>query len=285
MAVARELVFCSPAMPHLPLLERVEGAAQAGFAAISIMPGDIWALEAEGMKASAIAARIADAGLKVAETDCVACWMPHHAAQGSGDDLSLLLRSLTAERVVEVAASVGSPSVAAISLDPEPLGLNEAADCFAALCECAAQYGLKAHIEFLPVSGIRNLSQAWAIVKAAGAQNGGLTIDAWHFFRSGSSLAELAAIPGDRIHTVQLCDGPARGGPDPWAEMMTARLLPGEGEFDLAGLIAALDATGTAAPFGVEVFNARQTGQPVGAVARDWHDAARAVLEGTGVSA
>jgi sugar phosphate isomerase/epimerase len=32
-------------------------------------------------------------------------------------------------------------------------------------------------------------------------------------------------------------------------------LLPGEGEFDLAGLLRTLAATGTTAPLGVEVFN------------------------------
>jgi sugar phosphate isomerase/epimerase len=258
--------------------------ASAGFAGLSVMPSDIWALEAQGMTAAQIAARIADAGLWVAEMDCTACWMPQHETQGSGDELSLLLRSLTAQRVVETAARVGARSVAAISLDPVPCDPAEAADCFAALCELAGQYGLKAHIEFLPVGGIRSLSEAWAIVAASGAENGGLTLDAWHFHRSGSTLEELAAIPGERIHTVQLCDAPAKAAPDLWAELMSSRLLPGEGEFDLAGLVTTLDAIGCTAPIGVEVFNTRQDTQPVGEVAKEWFAATAAVLSNTGNS-
>ena len=36
---------------------------------------------------------------------------------------------------------------------------------------------------------------------------------------------------------------------------MHERLLPGDGAFDLAGLVDALRATGTRAPWGVEVFS------------------------------
>jgi len=61
---------------------------------------------------------------------------------------------------------------------------------------------------------------------------------------------------------------------------MTARLLPGEGEFDLVGLIRALDAMGSAAPIGVEVFNTRQQREPLAKIAREWAHAVRAVLAG-----
>jgi sugar phosphate isomerase/epimerase len=128
------------------------------------------------------------------------------------------------------------------------------------------------------VGGIRTLTEAWGIVEAAGRANGGLTIDAWHFFRSGSTLEQLARIPGERIHTVQLCDAPAAPQTDLWAELMTARLLPGEGELDLSGLIRTLDAIGSTAPIGVEIFNTRQNDQPLTQIAQDWTAAARSVL-------
>lgn len=280
MAVPRsnDLVFCSPAMPGVPLLDRLAPVAAAGFTALSLMPGDVWALEAAGMTAPEIAARIADAGLRVAEMDCTACWMPRQHTQGDGGDLSLLLRGLTAQKVVDTAARIGAASVVAVDLCSTPPSLDEAAEGFAQLCDYAAQHGLRAHIEFLPVGGIRTLAQGWAIVSAAGCGNGGLTIDAWHFFRSGSTLEELAQIPGDRIHTVQLCDAPATPQPDLWTELMTARLLPGEGDLDVAGLVRTLDAIGSTAPIGVEVFNARQNDQTLAQVAGDWAGAARTIL-------
>jgi len=273
------LVFCSPAMPGVPLLDRLGPVAAAGFSALSLMPGDVWTLEGDGMSEQDIASRISDAGLRVAEMDCAANWMPHQQNQGDGGELSLLLRGLTAQRVIETAARIGAPSVVAVDLGDTPPSLDEAATAFAALCDLAAEHGIRVHIEFLPVGGIRTLSEAWAIVREAGRPNGGLTIDAWHFFRSGSTLSELAEIPGDRIHTVQLCDGPNQPMADLWTELMTARLLPGEGAFDLVGLLRTLDHIGSAAPIGVEIFNSRQNDQPLAQVAQDWATAARAVLD------
>lgn len=276
-----DLVFCSPALPGIALLDRLEPIAAAGFTALSLMPGDVWTLEAQGMSAKDIASLIADAGLRVAEMDCTANWMRRHPLQGDGGELSLLLRGLTAKRVIETAARIGAPSVVAVDLCPTPPSLDEAATGFATLCDLAAEHGLRAHIEFLPVGGIRTLMQAWAIVQEAGRPNGGLTIDAWHFFRSGSTLAELAEIPGSRVHTVQLCDAPAAPTTDLWAELMTARLLPGEGALDLLGLLHTLDRIGSTAPIGVEVFNSRQNELPLAQVAQSWVAATRSLIENT----
>lgn len=273
------LVFCSPPVAgQVPLLDRLGPVKAAGFTAISLQPTDVWMLEEQGMTAAEIALRIADAGLSVAEVDCTACWMERQKDQDGDDDLSRLLRSLTAERVVATAARMGARSIVAIDLSATPPSLDEAAEGFAALCDLAAEHDLRAHIEFLPASAIRTLNDAWAIVGAAGRANGGLTIDAWHFFRSGSTLDDLAKIPCERIHTVQVNDGPATPQGDGWDEMMTSRLLPGEGAFDLTGLVRTLDKIGSTAPIGVEVFNARQQGQNIAQVAQDWANSTRAML-------
>ena len=62
-------------------------------------------------------------------------------------------------------------------------------------------------------------------------------------------------MPGERIVGVQLCDAPAVVEGDPLHATLHERLLPGQGELDLAGLLADLRATGTTAPLGVEVFS------------------------------
>ena len=281
MLGTNDLVFCSVPVSATPLLERLEPVKAAGFAGISLLPTDVWTLEAQGVPAAELSARIADSGLQVAEMDCAACWMDHHRTQGDGGELSLQLRALTAERVVDTAARVGARSVAAIDMGAAPPHLADAAESFARFCDLASRHGLLAHLEFLPASGIRSLSQAWAIVNAANRSNAGLTLDAWHFFRSGSTLRDLAKIPGESIHAVQLCDGPRTANGDAWTEMMTARLLPGEGDFDLVGLVGTLDTTGCRAPIGVEVFNARQQGQSIKHIARDWEIATRVILSQT----
>ncbi|WP_353227348.1 sugar phosphate isomerase/epimerase family protein [Novosphingobium sp.] len=272
-----DLCFSSAPYLHVPLLDRLAPIKAAGFAGLTVNPGDVWALEAQGMTAGEIAGRIGDAGLTIAELDCAACWMDHQR-QGADDDLSRLLRTLTAERVIETAARLGAPSVAMIDLSPLPTPVDVAAKAFAKVCDLAADHGLKAHIEFLPVGGIRSLADAWAIVSAAGRANGGITLDAWHFHRSASSLDLLHTIPGHRIHAVQLCDALPTPLADPWAELMTQRLLPGEGVIDLTGLIRTLNAIGCTAATGVEVFNLRQNDQSLAQAAQDWATHTRAVL-------
>ena len=273
-----DLVLSSPPVSRFPLLERLKPFADAGFRAISIQPGDIWALEAEGMNASEIAARIADAGLVVTEMDCTACWMEHQTRVEQVGGLTQFLRQLAPEPIIATAARIGAQSVSAIDLSVEPASLDEAAEAFARLCTMAAEHGLKAQIEFLPTGGIRSLAEAMAVVESAGCDNGGVTLDAWHFFRSGSTLEELAKVPGHRIHAVQLCDAPLAPSADLWAELMTARLLPGEGALDVVGLVRTLDAIGCTAPAGVEVFHTRQDAMTLSEIARDWAQSTNALL-------
>ncbi|MDE2436207.1 MAG: sugar phosphate isomerase/epimerase [Sphingomonadales bacterium] len=273
-----DLVFCSTPVANTPLLDRLEPVAAAGFRGIAVQPGDIWQLEEQGMPAAEIAARITDAGLVVTEIDCAACWFDRQMRVEQIGGMTAFLRQLRTERVVETAARIGAQSVTAIDLSESEAPVTEAAEGFAALCDLAARHGLKAQIEWLPVGGIRSLRHAWDIVRGAGRANGGLTVDAWHFFRSGSRLDELAEIPGDRIHSVQLCDAPAAAQVDLWAELMSARLLPGEGDLDLTGLIRTLDRIGATAPMAIEVFHPRQETQTLDAIARDWAGSAHNVM-------
>lgn len=278
MAGPDDLIFCGPAVPHVPLLERLAPARAAGFAGVSVMPTDIWSLEAAGMSASDIARRIADEGLFVNEVDCIGYWMPSQRATLSTHRYGDLLTTLTPERVVQAAASVGARSVVVVDMLLATIDRDEAVEGFARVCDLAAEEGLLAHIEFVPFGGIPDLTLGWDIVSAAGRANGGLTIDSWHLNRSGSTLEQLAAIPGDKVHTVQINDAPAKGQGDLLDETEAGRLLPGEGDFDLVGFIRTLDQIGSTAPIGVEIFSSRQKDQPVAFVAQQWAQTTRAVL-------
>lgn len=276
--LSTNLVLSTPPFIHVPLLDRLAPARDAGFSGLSLMPGDIWSLEAEGMTASDIRTRIDDHGLHIMEMDCTACWLLSHYNASDSIPMAALLRALTPERVIETAARIGAPSVTAVEMMGVVPSLDEAAEAFAHLCDLAADHGLKAHIEFLPFGGIPDLPTAWSIVQAAGRPNGGLTLDSWHFFRSGSSLDLLAAIPGNRIHTVQINDAPAKPGNDLLHETMNSRLAPGKGDLDLVSFLRTLDATGCTAPISIEVFSAETNTQPMAAAIRDWAEAAHIVI-------
>jgi sugar phosphate isomerase/epimerase len=125
---------------------------------------------------------------------------------------------------------------------------------FAALCDRAADIGAEVQLEFMPFTAVKDLAAAWEVVGAADRPNGGLVIDTWHFFRSGSDIAVLADIPGDRVFSVQVSDAPAEPSA-PLVEETFNRLLPGEGDLDLTGLLAALDRTGALRWVGPEVLS------------------------------
>jgi sugar phosphate isomerase/epimerase len=277
----RDLVFCAPPVAQVPLLDRLAPVRAAGFTGLSILPDDVWTLEESGMPAAEIAQRIADEGLQVAEIDCIGCWLPTQAA-ASGGDYGDLLRNLSPERVIGTAARIGARSVVVVEMFGVTPSLDEAARAFARVCDQAAEHGLLVHIEFLPFGGIPDLQSAWRIVEAAGRPNGGLTVDSWHLFRSGSTLEQLRAIPGDRVMSVQINDAPATPAADLMHETMTGRLFPGQGDFDLVGLIQTLDEIGCTAPLGVEVFNAEVSNGALADVAMKLAETTRARVRAAG---
>jgi sugar phosphate isomerase/epimerase len=116
-------------------------------------------------------------------------------------------------------------------------------DSFARFCDIAAPHGLSADLEFMPWTAVPNLAAALRIVEAAGRDNGGVLIDALHFDRSTSTLAQVVTLPRSRVNYVQFCDGPELYDPSDAgliAVARGARLLPGQGGIDLIGLAKAM---------------------------------------------
>lgn len=115
-------------------------------------------------------------------------------------------------------------------------------DNFTAFCDRASKMGLRVVLEFFPNSAVRTLAESIAIVRAV--QRAGLVgvnVDLLHLMRSGGSIEELAATSSDDIFYAQFCDGMIARDPATWGyEASSQRLLPGEGQFDLAGFALAL---------------------------------------------
>ena len=254
---AGDLVLCSGTLARsTSFLERVDAAVAGGFDGISLWARDYWSGRRAGLSDADLRALLDDHGIAVAEIDLAWWWLP-----GAADvhipaalDTEELFAYDEAE-AFRIANVVGARSLNAIDVFGGNWSVDEAAAAFAGLCDRAAEHDLLVHIEFLPWSRIPDVSAAWEIVRGADRPNGGVLIDAWHYFRSGADLTALRAVPGDRVLAVQLDDGPAA----PEADLPTASLhdrrLPGDGEFDLAGLVDGLRTIGVVAPIGVEVFS------------------------------
>ena len=214
--------------------EMVEIAARAGYSHVGLRlipatPEEYhFPLVADADLRAQTAKRLRDTGIKVADIEI----------------LRLKPETIVSDfaRVLEVGAEFGATEVLVAGNDPDEARLT---DNFAALCDLAAPLGLFPHLEFMPWTNASDLTQAKRIVDNANRDNGCVLVDAFHFNRSRSSLADLAQVPASRMHYAQLCDvmGPV---PDDMDEILrqarNERRFPGDGECDLLGLLRTLPA-------------------------------------------
>ena len=133
---------------------------------------------------------------------------------------------------------------------------------YAQLCESLRPYGLSADLEFMPWTGVKDAQAALRVIDLAGRPaNAGILVDALHFGRSTTRLADIAALPPQLLHYAQICD--AQAGLHFTTEEMIfharqQRMLPGEGTIDVQGLFAALPAD---IPVSVEIPELQRAAQ------------------------
>jgi sugar phosphate isomerase/epimerase len=201
------------------------GYAHAGLRLHPASPGEAqWPLIGDTPMRRETLARLRDTGVKVFDFDIIRL--------NAGVDPGRFVP------VLETAAELGARfGLVAIDSDDEAA----MADAFAQLCELGAPLGLAFGIEYMPWTGARTIADARRIVEQAGS--GGILIDAIHVDRSGGTPAEIAATPAGLISYFQICDLPAER-PSDAATMIyqarNARLPPGEGGIDVAGMVRAL---------------------------------------------
>ncbi|WP_031342477.1 sugar phosphate isomerase/epimerase family protein [Novosphingobium lindaniclasticum] len=140
--------------------------------------------------------------------------------------------------MLEAAAELGAGLVNVLLYDRDP---ERRLDLFGGFCDQAARFDLRVAVEFYPPSQVPSLAAALEL--AARIDRPGLVgvnTDILHLMRSGGTIAEVAAAPPGHILYAQVCDGPDTAPEDPAFEASCARLLAGEGTFDVAGFVAAL---------------------------------------------
>jgi len=249
------------------LEDRAAAAAGAGFRYLGWL-GEAYQAERDAGRSDAdIRAILAHHGVAVAEIEFLYGWA---CAGDPGFDWQAQERQLFALADVVGARHLNCGD---IGLTGPMLPLDAVAERFAGICDRAAEHGLQVGLEFLPWTEIPDASSAWDIARLAGRANGGVLVDAWHWFRGPSDATQLAAIPPERIVVVQLGDaGPPQG--DLAEDTSYRRLPPGQGELDLVGLLRLLRAHGVDAPISVEVFSSDLAARPPAEAAQVLHEAA-----------
>jgi sugar phosphate isomerase/epimerase len=238
-----------------PLQDRLAAAIAGGFAATTLFPIEIRRGVQDGTPPSAMRGMFAEHGIAVTVVDPLAHWLPGGAPPPPlpGDDPAA--GAFHAAELFALAEAVGAERVTVIAVYEPHVDSAAGAEAFAALCDRAADHGLRLQLEFIPGSGIADLAHAWEIVRLADRRNGGLILDSWHFFRSGSDPALLDQIPAERVFSVQIEDAPARPADDLATESLHGRFVPGEGELDLSAFLAPILRRGVPACIGPEVFS------------------------------
>lgn len=253
----------------MPIEERIDAVAATGWQGIGFVSGDLrQASETIGLPA--LAARISEAGLRYTEVElAVDFWMPDPRSRESLDFL------------VHAAAELGARSIKAAGSMTERPTDDEMVGSLHALAEATSRTGAFLALEPFPFSNISTVPYGAELVAAADHPALGLVVDAWHVFRAGTSLDELrSCLRPEQIRVVELDDA---ADPTPPAEELfddTAdrRRLPGEGDFDLVGLVRLMREFGYHGPWRVEMISEEHRALPVVEALHAAAEATRTVL-------
>lgn len=253
-------------LARTPFRVQVAAASAASFDSITIWP-NIWrhARRRDSLTLADMRAMLDDCGLTLTDVDACNDWVPVSSAP---DRMRGPMRQrVSREEFFEVCVALGGTTVVAAHLTDAGLDLGRDIEGFAMLCDDAAQHGLRMALEFFPFSNVPDLGTAWRIVSGADRANGGLVVDFSHYVRSGRDDDVLGLIPPGRIYTVQLADGPAAAPTNLVQEAMYERMMPGTGEFGVAGFVSLLDAMGVRASCGPELYSPSFDDRPAREVA------------------
>jgi sugar phosphate isomerase/epimerase len=233
-------VLCSGTLGQIPFTEKIEAAAAAGCAGISVYYRESSAPEQ-------VRRALADVGLGLAELDGAMTWLPNWDSPPAP----------SAAEFVDRAATLGARSCTVIEITGVTPPRDMAVESFAAVCDLAAQADLLVHIEPFPWSGISDFGFAADIAAGAGRANGGILLDTWHLFRGPNRGSLPTHLDPRTVLGLQINDVRATRSDNIRHEAMHERMLPGAGvaAAEIRALLERLRAGGCSAPLGVEVFS------------------------------
>ena len=229
------------------LTGKLDAAARAGFDGVEIFEND---LLASPLTPEDIRARCADLGLRIdlyqPMRDIEAVPEPEFARNlRRARHKFELMRRLGADTVL-VCSSVSPQAVDDDAHAAEQLGR---------LADLAGESGIRVAYEALAWGRhVSTYDHAWRIVETAGHPALGTCLDSFHIFSRGSDPQGIAHIPGEKIFFLQLADAPLLA-MDVLQWSRHYRCFPGQGGFDVAGLVRQVLATGYDGPLSLEVFN------------------------------
>lgn len=249
------------------LAEKLTAIGGAGFDGVEIFENDLVASE---LSPEDVRRRAADLGLTI---DLYQPFRDFEAVPQA-----VLERSLRrAEHKFAVMERLGATqllvcsSVSPDAIDDDVL----AAEQLRLLAERAAAHGIRIAYEALAWGRhVNDYLHAWRIVRMADHPALGLCLDSFHILSRDADPYAIETIPAEKIFFLQLADAPSLP-MDVLYWSRHYRCFPGQGDLDVAGLVAHVLRAGYRGPLSLEVFNDifRQA-----AAMRTAHDAMRSLV-------
>ncbi|MFI7130874.1 bifunctional sugar phosphate isomerase/epimerase/4-hydroxyphenylpyruvate dioxygenase family protein [Nonomuraea sp. NPDC050153] len=229
------------------LTEKLDAIAAAGFDGVEIFENDLLVCP---LPPEEIRARAADLGLSID------LYQPFRDFEAVPADL--LARNLRrAEHKFRTMERLGADLLLVCSnVSPAAIGDDElAAAQLRLLAERAAEHGIRIAYEALAWGRhVNEYLHAWRLVRLADHPNLGTCLDSFHILSRGSDPIGIEAIPGEKIFFLQLADAPLLA-MDVLQWSRHYRCFPGQGNFDVAGLVRHVLDAGYTGPLSLEVFN------------------------------
>ncbi|MFD8394159.1 TIM barrel protein [Streptomyces sp. NPDC059680] len=261
------------------LTEKLAAAARAGFGGVEIFENDLLACP---LAPEEIRARCADLGLSID------LYQPMRDIEGVPDDV--FVRNLRrARHKFELMNRLGADTVLVCSsVSPDAVDDDvRAAGQLARLAGLAEEFGIRVAYEALAWGRhVNTYGHAWRIVEAADHPALGVCLDSFHILSRGSEpedLEGIADIPGEKIFFLQLADAPLLA-MDVLQWSRHYRCFPGQGGFDVAGLLRRVLAAGYRGPLSLEVFNDVFRQADAGPTAVDAHRSLLLLREAAGAA-
>jgi sugar phosphate isomerase/epimerase len=278
--VASYWTIAGGAQPHterdwspLDFKDRVAAAARAGFKGVGIWHTDL-AHTLEKRSLPEMKRILDDHGIEHLELEFLTDWFREGERKAQSD--------VTRRMLMTAAEALGARHIKVGDFFKEKCPMPRLVECFAGLCREAAEHGTRILFELMPFANVDTLEGAIALVRGAGAANGGIMLDTWHVVKLGIPYEAVARMPGEYLLGVELNDGTFHA---PWSlheDTINHRRLCGEGEFDVKGFIAAVERAGYRGPYGIEVLNAEMRNWPLEKLATRAYETTLAQFADTG---
>ncbi|MGW5466755.1 bifunctional sugar phosphate isomerase/epimerase/4-hydroxyphenylpyruvate dioxygenase family protein [Streptomyces chartreusis] len=258
------------------LTEKLTAASRAGFDGVEIFEND---LLASPLGPEEVRARCADLGLSID------LYQPMRDIEAvPAEEFARNLRR--ARHKFELMRRLGADTVLVCS-SVHPLAVDDdalAADHLRQLADVAQEFGIRVAYEALAWGRhVNTYGHAWRIVEAADHPSLGTCLDSFHILSRGSDPKGIAEIPGEKIFFLQLADAPLLA-MDVLQWSRHYRCFPGQGGFDVAGLVRNVLDTGYDGPLSLEVFNDVFRQAEAGPTAVDAHRSLLVLQETVGVA-